>query len=170
MLGLLPHPSPIICKYETARGQMVRRGKDWSQVTMPHTPAECPCGQRETLRTALVGRSACVRHILVVTVYVTWHVLWRKQWTLTIGIMVVVTIGAKPAHLEFVNSTMGPVLWEFHYLLIIFSVAEAREFLHWKMPGLCPWLLFSVSFHQSVHHLHTFCVPYKTRCHSYKVP
>ena len=42
--------------------------------------------------------------------------------------MVVVTIGVKPAYLEFGDSTMGPVPWEFHYLLIIFSVVEAREF------------------------------------------
>ena len=90
---------------------------------------KCPCGQRDTLRTTLVSHSARVRHIRVITAYVTWHVLWRKQWTLTTGIMVVVTIGVKPAHLEFSDSTMGPVLWEFHYLLIIFSVAEAREFL-----------------------------------------
>ena len=95
----------------------------------PHAPAECPSGQRETLHTALVRRSARVRHIRVVTVYITWHILWRNQWTLTTGIVVVVTIGVKPAHLEFSDSTMGPVLWEFHYLLIIFSVAEAREFL-----------------------------------------
>ena len=79
----------------------------------PHTPAECPSGQRETQRTALARRSARVRHIRVVTVYVTWHVLWRKQWTLTTGIVVVVTIGVKPAHLELSDSTMGPVLWEF---------------------------------------------------------
>ena len=91
--------------------------------------AACPSGQRETLRTALVRRSARVRHIRVVTVYVTWHVLWRNQWTLTTGIVVVVTIGVKPAHLELSDSTMGPVLWEFHYLPIIFSVAKAREFL-----------------------------------------
>ena len=81
----------------------------------PHSPAECPCGQRETLRTALMRRSKRVRHIRVVTVYVTWHVLWCKQWTLTTGIMVVVTTGVKPAHLEFGDSTMGPVLWEFHF-------------------------------------------------------
>ena len=91
----------------------------------PNTPAECPSGQRET-RTALVRRSARVRHIRVVTVYITWHVLWRKQWTLTTGIVVVVTICVKPAYLELSDST---VLWEFHYLLIIFSVAKAREFL-----------------------------------------
>ena len=99
----------------------------------PHTSPECPSGQRETLPgtcTALVtGRSARVRHIRVVTVYVTWHVLWRKQWTFTTGIVVVVTIGVKPAHLELIDSTMGPVLLEFHYLLIICSVAKAREFL-----------------------------------------
>ena len=49
----------------------------------PHTSPECPSRQRETLPgtcTALVtGRSARVRYIRVVTVYVTWHVLWRKQ-------------------------------------------------------------------------------------------
>ena len=73
--------------------------------------------------------AARVRHTRVVTVYVTWHVLWRKQWTLTTGIMVVVTIGVKPAHLELSDSTMGPVLSEFHYLLIIFAMAKAREFL-----------------------------------------
>ena len=84
---------------------------------------------RDTTCTALVRRSARERHIRVVTVYVTWHVLWRKQWTLTTGIVVVVTIGVKPAHLELSDSTMGPVLSEFHYLLIIFSVAKAREFL-----------------------------------------
>ena len=82
-----------------------------------------------SLRTALVRRSARVRHIRVVTVHITWHVLWRKQWTLTTGIVVVVTIGVKPAHLELSDSTMGPVLWEFHYLLIIFSAAKAGEFL-----------------------------------------
>ena len=63
-------------------------------------------------------RSTHVRHIRVVTVYVTWHVLWCKQWTLTTDIMVVVTIGVKPAHLAFGDSTMGLVLWEFHFLLI----------------------------------------------------
>ena len=89
----------------------------------PHASAET------SLRTALVRRSARVRHIRVVTVYITWHVLWRKQWTLTTGIVVVVTIGVKPAHLELSDSTMGPVLWEFHYLLIIFSAAKAGEFL-----------------------------------------
>ena len=61
----------------------------------PYTPTECPSGQPETLRTALVRRSARVRHIRVVTVYITWHLLWRKQWTLTTGILVVVTIGVK---------------------------------------------------------------------------
>ena len=39
-------------------------------------------------------------HIGDVTVYVTWYVLWRTQWTLTTGMMVV-TIGVKPAHLQF---------------------------------------------------------------------
>ena len=68
--------------------------------------------------TALVRRSARV-HIGDVTVYVTWHVLWRTQWTLTTG-MVVVTIGVKPAHLQLSDSTMGPVLWGVYYILIIF--------------------------------------------------
>ena len=68
--------------------------------------------------TALVRRSARV-HIGDVTVYVTWHVLWRTKWTLTTG-MVVVTIGVKPAHLQLSDSTMGPALWGFHYILIIF--------------------------------------------------
>ena len=65
--------------------------------------------------TALVRRSARV-HIGDVTVYVTWHVLWRTQWTLTTG-MVVVTIGVKPAHLQLSDSTMGPALWGFHYYI-----------------------------------------------------
>ena len=60
---------------------------------------------------ALVRRSARV-HIGDVTVYVTWHVLWRTQWTLTTG-MVVVTIGVKPAHLQLSDSTMGSALWGF---------------------------------------------------------
>ena len=42
----------------------------------PHTSAECPSGQWETLR---VRHSAGAQHIRVVTVYVTWPVLWRKQ-------------------------------------------------------------------------------------------
>ena len=55
--------------------------------------------------TALVRRSARV-HIGDVTVYVTWHVLWRTQCgTLTTG-MVVVTIDVKPAHLQLSDSTM----------------------------------------------------------------
>ena len=61
--------------------------------------------------TALVRRSARV-HIGDVTVYVTWHALWRTQWTLTTG-MVVVTIGVKHAHLQLSDSTMGPALWGF---------------------------------------------------------
>ena len=80
----------------------------WNYPVNPHSPAECPCRQRETLRTALMRRSTCVKHIRVVAVYVTWHVLWCKQWTLTTGIVVVVIIGVKPAHLEFGDSTMGP--------------------------------------------------------------
>ena len=40
--------------------------------------------------------------------------------------MVVVTIGVKPAHLEWSDSTMGPVLSEFHYLLIIVTVAKGQ--------------------------------------------
>ena len=61
--------------------------------------------------TALVRCSARV-HIGDVTVYVTWHVLWRTQWTLTTG-MVVVTIGVKPAHLQLSDSTTGPALGDF---------------------------------------------------------
>ena len=96
----------------------------------PHSPAECHVdSERHYSSTTLMRRSTRERHIPVLTVYVTWHVLWCKQWTLTTGTMVVVTIGVKPAHLEFGDYTMGPVLWEFRFLLIIFSVAEAREFL-----------------------------------------
>ena len=52
--------------------------------------------------TALVRRTVRV-HNRVVTVHVMWHVLWRKQWTLTTGTRMVVNIGVKPAHL---NSTI----------------------------------------------------------------
>ena len=76
--------------------------------------------------TALVRRSARV-HIGDVTVYVTWHVLWRTQWTLTTG-TVVVTIGVKPAHLQLSDTTiMGPALWGFHYILIIFWQRPENE-------------------------------------------
>ena len=79
-------------------------------------PAECMWTARDS--TALVRRSARL-HIGDVTVYVTWHVLWCTQWTLTTG-MVVVTIGVEPAHLQLSDSTMGPALWGFHHILIIF--------------------------------------------------
>ena len=101
----------------------------------PHTSPECPSRQRETLSgtcTALVtGRSARVRYIRVVTVYVTWHVLWRKQLDVNNRHRggsnyrrQAYTFRIKRFH----NGSCAVEVSLFT-LIINFSVAKAREFL-----------------------------------------